>query len=88
MSELERKILEIVRRNNGCFSWYQIDRALSETGSQHSGKLMRILGSLVESGTIDERQGANPAQPLYEITPLGLESLKVLSELESEAAGQ
>ncbi len=88
MSELELRILEIVHRNNGCFSWYQLDRALSETRSQHGGKLMHILDSLVASGRICTRQGANPAQPLYEITKMGLALLKESSELEKETAGQ
>lgn len=76
MSELELKILQIVHRNNGCFSWYQLDRALSQNDSQHGGKLMHLLDSLIASGSICTRQGSIPAQPLYEITEMGLEVLK------------
>ena len=88
MLELELKILEIVQRNNGCFSWYQLDRVLSETGSHHGGRLMHILDSLVDSGRICMRPGPNPVQPFYEITEMGLEAIKESSELKTETAGQ
>lgn len=71
MNELKIKILEAIRQNDGQFSWYQLDRMLSDSGVDHSGKLMQVLRELVASELISTSAGANPAQPLYSITKNG-----------------
>lgn len=71
MNELQMKILEVIKLNNGKFSWYQLDRALSESGIAHAGNLMEILREFVASGKISTTDGANPSQPAYSITEIG-----------------
>ena len=71
MSELKIRILETIRQNDGQFSWYQLDRTLSDSSVEHSGNLMQVLRELVASELISTSSGVNPAQPLYSITESG-----------------
>ena len=80
MSPLQTAILEIIQANDGKFSWYQIDRALSlrpNNGGSGSGNLMSALCELEQAGFITASAGYNPAQPLYSVTPTGQELLEV-----------
>jgi DNA-binding PadR family transcriptional regulator len=71
MDDLQLKVLEIVKRHNGEYSWYQLDRALSVSGVQHAGNLMQVLRTLVADGYIVTTAGPNTAQPLYSIGDRG-----------------
>ena len=80
MSPLQIAILEIIQANDGKFSWYQIDRALSlrsNSAGSALGNLMSALRELEQAGFITTSAGYNPAQPLYSVTPTGQEQLEV-----------
>lgn len=80
MSPLQIAIIEIIQSNDGKFSWYQIDRALSHRSNKGGialGNLMPALLDLEQAGFITTSAGYNPAQPLYSVTPYGQEQLKV-----------
>jgi hypothetical protein len=80
MSQLQIAILGIIQANDGKFSWYQIERALSlrpNGGGSGSGNLMCALRELEQAGFITTSAGYNPAQPLYSVTPTGQEQLEV-----------
>jgi DNA-binding PadR family transcriptional regulator len=76
MSPFQIAILEIIKANDGKFSWYQLDRALTQrVGGWDPGivskDLMPALRELEQAGFIATSAGHNPAQPLYSITPAG-----------------
>lgn len=81
MNPLQIAILEIIQSNDGKFSWYQLDRALThrsgiDPGIVSSG-LMAALHELEQAGFISARIGHNTAQPLFSISPSGVEQLRV-----------
>lgn len=76
MNPLHLAILRIIDTNDGKFSWYQIDRVLSQQGPAGdawpaTGGLMPVLRELERSEYITTTTGPNPAQPLYSITQAG-----------------
>jgi DNA-binding PadR family transcriptional regulator len=81
MTFLQLAILEIVKANDGRFSWYQIDRALTQRAGGFdpgivSKDLMPALRELEEGGYIITRTGHNPARPLYSIRDEGERELE------------
>jgi DNA-binding PadR family transcriptional regulator len=68
MTDLQRRILGLVAAHSGQYSWYQLDRCLSEAGAEHSGRLMPLLRELISGGLIESEAGPNPSQPVYSIT--------------------
>jgi DNA-binding PadR family transcriptional regulator len=81
MSPLQITILELIKANDGRFSWYQLDRALTHRARADPGmvskELMPSLHELHQAGFITASAGHNPAQPLYSITPAGQRELQV-----------
>ena len=80
MSPFQIAILEVIKANDGKFSWYQIDRALSQRANSDggvSGSLMPALRELEQGGFVTTGAGHNPAQPLYSMTPAGRQQLEV-----------
>jgi DNA-binding PadR family transcriptional regulator len=78
MNPLQIAILQIISDNDGEFSWYQIDRALSRRGTgggSASGNLLSILRELEMAGLVAARAGHHAAQPLYSVTPAGQQQL-------------
>jgi len=75
MSPLLITILEIIKANDGNFSWYQLNRALTSQKGVDPGivsrDLMPALHELEQAGFITARAGPNPALPLYSLTPTG-----------------
>lgn len=72
MDKTRMKILELIEANSGRYSWYQLDRHLSEFGVDHAGRLMPLLRELIADGLIESAPGANPAHPVYSITGAGV----------------
>lgn len=81
MSPLKIAILKIIQANDGKFSWYQLDRALTQQAAVDpsivSKELMPALRELEREGLIATAVGHNPSQPLYTITAAGLQQLQV-----------
>ena len=73
MSPLHNALLDVIKANDGKYSWYQLDRALSCRGlaGDVSSKLMAALHELEQGGFITTTAGHSPAQPLYLITDEG-----------------
>ena len=81
MSDLRTAILKIIKDNDGKFSWYQVDRALTwRVEGVYPGvvseSLMTVLRELERDGFITTIAGHHRAQPLYSITPVGLHLLE------------
>jgi len=81
MSPLQITILELIKANDGRFSWYQLDRALTHRARTDPGTvsehLMPSLHELQQAGFITASAGHNPAQPLYSVTPAGQRELQI-----------
>ncbi len=81
MSPLQVAILKIIEANDGKFSWYQLDRALTHRAGVDPGivsrGLMPALRELEQAGFITASVGYSPAKPLYSVTPTGQEQLEV-----------
>ena len=77
MNETQLKILELIEANSGRYSWYQLDRCLSESAVDHAGQLMRLLRELVTGGLLESAPGPNPAQPVYSITDAGVSAMRM-----------
>ena len=76
MTDTEAEVLKLVSEHNGQWSWYQLDRALTQrVGGWEpaivSRDLMPALRELEQAGLIATSAGHNPGQPLYSITPAG-----------------
>lgn len=76
MNQLQAKLLELIQLNNGKYSWYQLDRAISFENVEGRENLMENLKTLQSQGFITSQQGPNPSQPTYSITENGLAVLK------------
>lgn len=83
MDETRMKILELIEANSGRYSWYQLDRRLSESGVDHAGRLMPLLRELIADGLIESARGPNPAQPLYSITSAGVSAMRTAGRYEA-----
>jgi DNA-binding PadR family transcriptional regulator len=81
MNPLQKAILEVIKANDGEYSWYQLDRALIHRAGIDPGTvsrdLMPVLSELEQAGFITASRGYNPGQPLYSVTPTGQEQLEV-----------
>lgn len=71
INDFKIEILRIVSKNDGKFSWYQLDRQLTFNGIEISENLMQAIRSLESVGLITSKQGDNASQPLYSLTPQG-----------------
>jgi Fe2+ or Zn2+ uptake regulation protein len=85
MSPFQLTILEIIEANDGKYSWYQLDRALTQRPGGLdpaivSKDLMAALRDLEEAGFITTTADHNPGQPLYSMTPRELEHLEIAAE--------
>ncbi len=80
MSPLQIAILELIKAEDGKFSWYQLDRALTQrAGGVDPGivsrDLMPALRELEQEGFISAGTSHNPGQPFYSITSTGQQEL-------------
>ncbi|MDX2037241.1 MAG: hypothetical protein SFX72_11370 [Isosphaeraceae bacterium] len=82
MNETQLKILDLIEANSGRYSWYQLDRCLSESGVEHAGQLMPLLRGLIADGLIETASGPNPAQPVYAITDAGVSAMRMAGRRE------
>lgn len=71
-----KKILDIISRHDGQWSWYQVERACWGDPISKSGKLLSLLKQLEVDGLISSRDVQGHPDPLYSITPKGLEELQ------------
>ena len=65
------ELLRLIAKNDGKWSWYQLDITLSTRGLIAPAPLPKILKNAEKEGLIRSLPGANPAQPVYAITAEG-----------------
>ena len=92
MNPVHLAVLRTINTNDGKFSWYQIDRALSQQRLDVDawpapGGLMPVLRELEQSVCVTTTVGQNPSQPLYSITLTGHRQLEVYATDHSRSTG-
>ena len=81
MDPFPQEILELIAAHDGEYSWYQIDRSLSQFSANRvkyaplMRGLMQVLRALTDEGLIADTAGHHPSQPVYSITLKGREVL-------------
>ena len=71
VAQIKQPVLAAIARNDGKWSWYQLDRALSAQGLDVS-RLMDALSELEAEGLVRALPVAErPGQPLYALTSEG-----------------
>jgi DNA-binding PadR family transcriptional regulator len=77
-----RRVLELIRKHDGKWSWYQLERVLAGEEISKSRQLMPLLKCLEVQQLIRTVSAPGYPDPLYSITDKGL---AYLDEHESEA---
>lgn len=70
-TDITKELIKIIGKNEGKFSWYQIDRQLGIEGIVQTSNLIKLLHTLESDGLIVAKVDLNPAQPLYSLTSKG-----------------
>ena len=77
MNPFQREILELIAAHDGEYSWYQLDRALTDWSANRERNLSlvkdlpSVLRGLEAEGLVSAGAGHAPSQPLYAITTRG-----------------
>lgn len=71
MMDLRRTIVELVDRNDGKWTWYQLERGLTGVGLGGRSDAVVILTDLVQEGMLSEQADSRYPHPLYRITAKG-----------------
>jgi DNA-binding PadR family transcriptional regulator len=85
MDPFHQEILELISAHDGEYSWYQIDRSLSQFSpncvkyAPSMRGLMGVLRELTDEGLIVDAAGHHQSQPVYSITLEGREMLTALT---------
>jgi DNA-binding PadR family transcriptional regulator len=81
MNPFQQEILETIAVHDGQYSWYQLDRALSQFSPRSEDNLplmhglSKILRDLENEGLIQARTDDPSPQPVYVITVTGRQTL-------------
>jgi hypothetical protein len=81
MDPFQQEILELIAAHDGQYTWYQLDRALSqfspnaERNAPRLRGLIEVLRGLEHDGLISACAGHLPSQPFYSITGQGKRAL-------------
>jgi hypothetical protein len=81
MDPFQREILELIAAHDGQYTWYQLDRSLSNSSPNGERNLpllrglTRVLRGLEDDGMISAGGGHSPSQPVYSITAKGRRAL-------------
>ncbi|MDT5124041.1 MAG: hypothetical protein QOC96_3523 [Acidobacteriota bacterium] len=73
---MESDILKLIYENDGRWSWYQLDRALSVRQLHGGGRLIKVLQHLEENGLIRSEASSEDSVPRYYVTDAGKRLLK------------
>lgn len=73
--DIRRTIVDLIERNDGKWTWYQLERGLTGTGVGGRADFMEIVTELVREGLLSEQSDARYPHPLYRVTEKGREFL-------------
>lgn len=69
--DIRRTIVDLIERNDGKWTWYQLERGLTAAGVGGRADLMEIVADLVREGLLSEHSDARYPHPLYRVTEEG-----------------
>lgn len=69
--DMRRTIVELIEKNDGKWTWYQLDRGMTARGLGGRMNFMEVVTELINEGLIAEERDARYPQPLYRITEKG-----------------
>jgi len=67
----QKIIIELIDRNNGKWTWYQLERGLNQLGLGGQVNSSEELNKLVAEGFLEARVDERYPAPLYFVTELG-----------------
>lgn len=76
MNELRLEILKTVKKFDGQYGWYQLDRAISSSGIVINENLLGVLRELEAHGFISSLNDEKGKDPKYLLTPTGRHRLE------------
>ena len=79
--DMQGIILELISRNDGKWTWYQLERGLDSKGLGGCPNLMELIGDLVQAGLLEEQHDDRFPHPLYRVTKQGHAVLATSKEL-------
>ena len=72
----EKLILDLIQKNDGQWTWYQLERAVARCGGWDSEKsVTEVADSLVKRGYMSTVADAKYAHPIYKITESGVSAV-------------
>lgn len=69
--DMRYSIVELVEKNDGKWTWYQLDRGMTALGLGGQINFMGAVTDLVNEGLIAEKRDDRYPHPLYRITEKG-----------------
>ncbi len=69
--DIDVAILNLLSDESKCWTWYNLDRAITRAGYVEHGSIASIAEALAESGMIEQRSGRSPGMPIYTLTDKG-----------------
>ncbi|MFZ6755964.1 hypothetical protein ACO0K9_02000 [Undibacterium sp. Ji50W] len=69
---IEKVIVELIAKNNGKWTWYQLERALTSRGSDGTVNAVAEAEALIKVGLLATKLDPAYPAPLYFITKKGL----------------
>jgi len=69
---IEKVIVELIARNDGKWTWYQLERALTGRGSDGTVNAVAEAEALIKAGLLETKLDPAYPAPLYFITKRGL----------------
>lgn len=69
--EIKYAVLNLLARDDVPWTWYRVDRALSQQGLGGRENIARLASELQRLGLIEITTGEDPAMPVYTLTEAG-----------------
>ncbi|MBI3102203.1 MAG: hypothetical protein HYY98_11715 [Burkholderiales bacterium] len=80
---LRRTIVELIDKNDGKWTWYQLERGLTGVGLGGRSDAVATLSDLVQEGALSEQTDPRYMHPIYRITEKGK---LLMAQLTTESA--
>jgi hypothetical protein len=69
--DMKRIIVELIAKNDGKWTWYQLERGLNSRGLGGHANTIAELEGLIESGLVGTKTDPSYPAPLYTVTEKG-----------------
>jgi len=69
--DIENAILKLLAKEDVRWTWYRLERALSQLGLGQGVNIAKLTSELEKRGFLEVLAGDNPSMPVYVLTDLG-----------------